>query len=443
MTGLRPQTLDTPGQKKHNPPVMRSPDYENRRQVNGFLTLLDLTCLSPETVAVPDQTWMRICTVCDLQCPFCERQHVRPIDSGYMDLEKFKNFASKMTGMRRVHLFGLGEPFLNKRFFEYLEICHQQGVEASTTTHGMHLDESLARRLIDSGIEELAVSMDAPHSELFNRLRKGADFAVVCENVRRMVKLKDKMGAVAPDLLICCALSTENVDEMAGMVEMTHFMGVNRIVFSDLTVTTPEHTKYSVTGSKRVDANLEKAKEKGKETGVKVEYFQQNTGPWIDNDIHIQGIPHGCAMAWTNLVVEREGTTRFCCYIKDDMPNAFEHSPHEVMNSPSHVEIRKDLLQGKLRKECVSCPNLEDFNPERIKGLLMEARDCLDRLEVSEEERKQLRALLDHYRALAIERFGMKFSLWAEETKRGIKAWLKRHLPQKVRDTLRLLYPRS
>ncbi len=85
---------------------MRNRTFDRQRQINEVLMNIDLTYLSPTLHALPMQAWIRISTACDLTCPLCERQHVQPVDSGFMDFDRFEKLIDGLLGMRKAHLFG-------------------------------------------------------------------------------------------------------------------------------------------------------------------------------------------------------------------------------------------------------------------------------------------------------------------------------------------------
>lgn len=402
---------------------MRNRSFDRLRQINEVLMNIDLTYLSPALQALPMQAWIRISTACDLTCPLCERQHVQPVDSGFMDFDRFEKLVDGLAGMRKAHLFGLGEPFLNKRFFEYVEKCHARGIEVSTTTHAMRIDEALARRIVESGMEELAISMDAAEPGLFERLRKGADFHTVCANVRRLSDLKRELGSPIPDLMICCTVSKENAEQLEAMVELASRLGVKRISFSDVTAPTLDFVDYNISGSSRLESELSKARQAGERLGIRVEYFRQNPGPWEPGGKIRQAPPQGCAMAWTNLVVERRGVTRFCCYIKDDLPSAFGLSGKETMNTPGHLANRSDLIAGRIRSECQDCPNRFTNSFEWTRRQLEEAERLIGTLpDLLEADRRRLGALILEYRRMAEKQLGS--TGMSSQTQPG--GWLKR-----------------
>ena len=413
---------------------MRSLKFEKQRQVNEILKELDLTYLSPRMLAKPLQGWIRISTACDLACPFCERQYIHPVDSGFMDFDEFRRLAETLEGVQKVHLFGLGDPFLSKRFFEYVALCHARGAEVSTTTHGMHVNESLARRIIESGMEEISFSIDAATPELFNRLRKGADFDLVCNHLRQLNDLKRALGSDTPEVVVCCTTSTENVHELDAVVRLVHRLGSRHIFLSDLIPAITEHIACSVYNTEVAQENIAKAVRVGEELGIEVNYFHHNPNPFTPTEVQTSGQPHGCGMAWTNLVVDRQGTTKFCCYIKDTLPSAFGCSIHEAMNSTEHEKNRQQLIDGDLRTECQGCPNLFVNHPDHVFGLLNHVRDLIAESSLDEATRAELTRRVEDYHQKACHLFQRPSNSTPDGS---FRQWVRNHVPGRIRAAVR------
>jgi hypothetical protein len=85
------------------------------------------------------QAWIRISTACDLTCPLCERQHVQPWTAGSW-IRPVRETVDGLAGMRKAHLFGLGEPFsINESSSTSRNAM--LGASSFHHTHAMRIDE--------------------------------------------------------------------------------------------------------------------------------------------------------------------------------------------------------------------------------------------------------------------------------------------------------------
>ena len=381
---------------------MRSTDHDAKRQFNEILSLIDSTYLLPQLRAKPKYVWVAVSTACDLRCGFCPRQYIEPVDSGFMDLERFRVTARQFDGLQKAALFGLGDPLLSKSFFEFVAICHAHGLEITTTSNGMSLTEDVARRLIESGVEELGVSMDAATPALFRRLRAPGDLDTICRNVERLSELKRQAGRAAPCLVIPCTISSENLHELPAMVDLAHRLGATGVSFSDLVAMREDFARYCVPDSPELNRRLEEAFQRGKDLGLVVGRFRQKMNPWVGRAAETEGRPHGCPTLYEHFHLERRGETKYCCYIGDTIPGAFERPMMELLNSDPFVRLRESLIQGRLRPECRGCANLVVNSPERVEWILGEAEKRIDGAALlGEAEREQLRQTVRACRDIA------------------------------------------
>ena len=87
-------------------------------------------------------------------------------------------------------LIGLGEPFMDARIFDRIELCHRHSISSLLSTNGTFLDERLAARVLDSPLEQITLSFDGAKKETFEFYRKGAKFEKVRDNFVRFSRMK-------------------------------------------------------------------------------------------------------------------------------------------------------------------------------------------------------------------------------------------------------------
>ncbi len=382
---------------------------DDPKVINGIKARLDETYLAAETLAAPSRYDIAVSVVCDLKCPLCPRQRIADqIVSGFLKPEAFEAVAPWLRFSERTGLYGLGEPFLNRKFFDYLAAAKSNGSYTMTSTHGMSLSEEVARRLIEMELDELAVSMDACTPGLFRRLRANAELRVVCANVRRLVRLREAAGASRPRVHIACAVSRENVNQMAAMPALARWLGADRLVFSNIIFVKREDARLNAVGGRRFRWGLAAARWLGRRLGVETLYFYQNPFPWNpDGRRFAEGARFGCPAAWGAYVVERDGNLKPCCYLDDSLGVAgggVEFSGN--FNNEAARALRRSLLEGRPGANCRDCGMLVEVSRAHVERCLREARERIGAAELSPAAREELLALAARYEALAAQRFG-------------------------------------
>lgn len=79
--------------------------------------------------------------------------------------------------------FSGGEPMLHPDFFEMAEYVANRGGHLKVETNGHYLSPESCRRLADSGVKAVQVSLDGASRESFNRMRVRGDFNKVIEGL--------------------------------------------------------------------------------------------------------------------------------------------------------------------------------------------------------------------------------------------------------------------
>ena len=373
------------------------------KAINDILARLDETYLSSETLAAPTHYDLAVSVVCDIKCPLCPRQKLREaVRSGFMKPKHFEPVLPYLRFSHRTGLYGLGEPFLNKNFFTFLEAARAQGTYTMTSTHGMSLTDEMSRRLIDSGLDELAVSIDGATRRTFNRLREGADFDTVIGNVRRLIALRDAAGSRTPRVHIACALSRYNVYEMVPMVWLSKRLRVDRLVFSNIIFVKEEDAHLNVVGTRTFRYNWALARRLGRALRLETLYFYQKPFPWKKEYRPIRpGARFGCPSAWGAYVVERDGNLKPCCYLDDSLGNTQDGEFGEAFNNEAARRLRETFLTGELRNECRECGMLMEVSEAHVQRCLRDAREMIAQASLSEAKREDLAGLLEHYESLS------------------------------------------
>lgn len=96
---------------------------------------------------------------CNLSCPFCYTNSNDYKGYKFVSLEQIDLFLKQVSeaGARTVRIVGIGEPFLDKRFFDgkqfpFLDLAEKHGITTVAYTNGTKIDKGLAKRLMDHDV---------------------------------------------------------------------------------------------------------------------------------------------------------------------------------------------------------------------------------------------------------------------------------------------------
>lgn len=164
--------------------------YEPRSPAAGRVDLASAIPLAAPLTAI-----VEVVSVCNLRCHFCPTGDVRLARGtgkyrGLLDFDLFRKFVADLDGLaaplRALHLHKDGEPLLHPRFCDMVCEARKSGrvEKIETVTNGVLLGPEMNRRLVDSGLTRIKISVYGLSSDGFKRASGVAvDFARYVDNV--------------------------------------------------------------------------------------------------------------------------------------------------------------------------------------------------------------------------------------------------------------------
>jgi MoaA/NifB/PqqE/SkfB family radical SAM enzyme len=94
-----------------------------------------------------------------------------------------------------------GEPFLNPTFLDMVNYAAGKKMYTATSTNAHYLDDDMARRTVESGLDRLIISIDGTTQETYEQYRIGGKLEKVLEGTRNIVKWKKQLNKSTPYLV--------------------------------------------------------------------------------------------------------------------------------------------------------------------------------------------------------------------------------------------------
>jgi radical SAM protein with 4Fe4S-binding SPASM domain len=99
----------------------------------------------------------------------------------------------------RIHTVCLsrdGEPLLDRGIAQKVRMLKVAGINNVTlTSNAQLLTEQKAMELIDSGLDDIMLSIDGITKSTYEKIRRGLNFETVIENVANLLKLRNERGS--------------------------------------------------------------------------------------------------------------------------------------------------------------------------------------------------------------------------------------------------------
>jgi len=135
---------------------------------------------------------------CNLLCTTCPRTYEELEPPADMSWALFTSIVDQLPSIERAVLHGVGEPMMVKNLPKMVRYLKDRGTYVLFNTNGTLLNDKNGRALIDAGLDELRVSLDAATAKSYKAIRGKDFFARILRNVRAFRALQEREGAERP-----------------------------------------------------------------------------------------------------------------------------------------------------------------------------------------------------------------------------------------------------
>lgn len=279
-------------------------------------------------------------SACNLHCPECPtgmKTLTRP--TGNLSPELFKKTIDELEKqLIYLTLYFQGEPFLNKNFFDFVKYAKSKNIYTATSTNAHFLDEDNCRKIIDSGLDSLIISMDGVTQDAYSSYRKGGDIVKVKEGINRLIALKKKLGSKKPYTILQFLVLKTNGHQINEIKEFAKKAGID-----EMQLKTAQFYNY--------------------ENGNPLMPSEQKYSRYIkqpDSTYRIKGrLKNKCFRMWSSCVISWDGRIIPCCFDKDashEMGNIQNSEFSSVWYSNEYNTFRKKILYNRKSIDiCCNC----------------------------------------------------------------------------------------
>jgi MoaA/NifB/PqqE/SkfB family radical SAM enzyme len=208
----------------------------SRRVPTGASAREDLVRLAADQRPLPSpvEAYFEVANRCNSKCATCPLTFSPQENARQLSLAEFKQLVDQMPDLRRAVLQGIGEPLLNRdlgAMIAYLKAC---GVYTVFNTNAALLTHRRQLELIQSGLDELRVSLDSSTPETYLKLRGIPAFMRVVENLGEMVRTRRSLHSQWPRISIWMTGLRENLQELPDVIDLAGRLGVDEVYLQRL-----------------------------------------------------------------------------------------------------------------------------------------------------------------------------------------------------------------
>jgi MoaA/NifB/PqqE/SkfB family radical SAM enzyme len=290
---------------------------------------------------------------CNFRCQMCQ---VSEWDKGKraedMSFDSFKDLIDEQYGVVELKIQGMGEPTLGRdEYYKMIRYARDQHIWVRTVTNAsiLHKSENY-KKIIDSGVNELQISIDGSTKEVFEGIRAKADFNKVIENCKLVNLYAEKVNKKVTKMWT--VVQKDNIHQLDDLVELAAELHFPSMVFSfDLGDWGQEDwTKKNIDFQSNAidyDRGLDLI-EKGNKLGVEV-YFWYLDSKYNENNL--------CPWPFERAYVSSDMRIVPCCMVAtpevENLGNAENFS--KDWNSDKYLKFREKHISGSIPKYCKSC----------------------------------------------------------------------------------------
>jgi MoaA/NifB/PqqE/SkfB family radical SAM enzyme len=171
---------------------------------------------------------------CNLLCTTCPRTFEALEPPADMSWALFIQIVDQFPNIARVVLHGVGEPMMVRNLPRMIRHLKDRGTYVLFNTNGTLLTAKKGQELIDSGLDELRVSLDAAEPGAFKLVRGRDMFARIVRNVSSFRALQRDLGAERPRVSLWLTGLKETIDQLADFVRLAHDIDVPEVYLQRL-----------------------------------------------------------------------------------------------------------------------------------------------------------------------------------------------------------------
>jgi MoaA/NifB/PqqE/SkfB family radical SAM enzyme len=324
---------------------------------------------APLAEAEPVCLYLETTNRCNLLCTTCPRTFEDLEPPADMSWELFTSIVDQFPHIARVVLHGVGEPMMVRALPRMIRYLKDRGVYVLFNTNGTLLTQRAGEQLIDTGLDELRVSLDAAAPATFALVRGRDMFARIVRNVRAFTTLQRELNCSTPRVSLWLTGLRETIAELPAFVRLAREIGVLEVYLQRL-VYFPEgqglaraESALFEQANASEEAHIREAEELAKSLGIAFNASgatepgtslrqQRDEQPWSL-----------CRRPWTLMYFTAHGKALPCCiapfsmhgYGSFTLGDATQESLRQIWNGPRYQEFRRALLSEQPPAACARC----------------------------------------------------------------------------------------
>ena len=327
--------------------------------------------LDEEVRQLPVCLYLEVTNRCNLLCTTCPRTYAELEPPADMSWELFTRIVDQTKDLARAVLHGVGEPMLVRNLPQMVRYLKGRGVYVLFNTNGTVLNEKNGRALIDAGLDELRVSLDASNAQSYLKVRGKDYFRRILRNVKAFRAMQDREGHRRPNVSAWLTGLRETIKELPEFVRIANEIGINevylqRLVFFDkgaIGMARPDQALFERMEAEET-VHLRAAEELARSLGMTFSASGAAMEPGSSLVRKSKENPWSlCRRPWTVMYFTANGRALPCCiapfsqhgYENYTLGDATQENLRDIWNGERYRKFRSELLSAAPPTACANC----------------------------------------------------------------------------------------
>lgn len=214
-----------------------------------------------------------------------------------------------------------------------------KGIYTATSTNAHFLDDEMARKTVESGLDRLIISIDGTTQEVYQQYRRAGHLDKVIQGAENIVKWKKQLNSKKPFVFFQFLVVKPNEHQIEDIKALGKKIGVDEVRFK-----TAQVYDYENDPNNLIPENEKFSRYKKNKQGKTVAKNKLANHCWK--------LQHANVVTWDGLVVP-------CCFDKDAthrLGDLKKNSMKEIWQSQEYKNFRGQLMQSRKNIDiCANC----------------------------------------------------------------------------------------
>lgn len=277
---------------------------------------------------------------CNLSCPECPtgNKSLPSKTKQTMDMQLFSKIITELQPtLHSVLFYFQGEPLLAKSLPDLIRYAKAFHIYTITSTNAQLLDNETAKKIVESKLDKIIISIDGLRQESYEQYRIGGKLQKAIDGIGYLKLWKQRLHTNTPYIEVQCLRLKSNENEWPLLKKQYKQWGADGISFKSA-----QFYNYA-NGNELMPTQQKFAR-----------YKKLADKYTIKNKLH-----NHCFRLWSGAVIDVSGNVLPCCFDKAGQyifGNIQNTTFKDVWNSHSALKFRLQILQHRKNIEiCQNC----------------------------------------------------------------------------------------